>query len=146
MLVLDTDVLTIVQRREGDAYVRLDARLVSAAATQPVCVTMISVEEQMRGWLAFMARARAIGRQVEGYARLHMLLQDFARRQVLDFDDRAALRYQQLVKARIRIGTMDLKIAAIALAHNATLLSRNLADFRKVPGLGVEDWTVAPTT
>jgi tRNA(fMet)-specific endonuclease VapC len=37
---------------------------------------------------------------------------------------------------------MDLKIAAIVLAHDATLLSRNLSDFRKVPGLKVEDWTL----
>ena len=38
---------------------------------------------------------------------------------------------------------MDLKIAAIVLANGATLLSRNLSDFRKVPGLKVEDWTLA---
>jgi tRNA(fMet)-specific endonuclease VapC len=37
---------------------------------------------------------------------------------------------------------MDLKIAAIALATDATLLSRNLTDFGKVPGLRVEDWTL----
>jgi tRNA(fMet)-specific endonuclease VapC len=37
---------------------------------------------------------------------------------------------------------MDLRIAAIALAHDALLLSRNLKDFRKVPGLCVDDWIV----
>jgi tRNA(fMet)-specific endonuclease VapC len=46
----------------------------------------------------------------------------------------------RLRTARIRIGTQDLKIASIALADNATLLSANLVDFRQVPGLDVEDW------
>lgn len=41
---------------------------------------------------------------------------------------------------RVRIGTMDLRIASIVLAHHATLLSRNLRDFRLVPGLRVENW------
>jgi len=47
----------------------------------------------------------------------------------------------RLQQQRIRIGTMDLKIAGITLAHGATLLSRNVTDFQKVPGLLVEDWT-----
>ncbi len=38
---------------------------------------------------------------------------------------------------------MDLKIAAIVLTHDATLLSKNLSDFRKVPGLKVADWTLS---
>ena len=46
------------------------------------------------------------------------------------------------VRWKMRVGTMDFRIAAIALAHDALLLSRNLTDFRKVPGLRVEDWTV----
>ena len=35
---------------------------------------------------------------------------------------------------------MDLKIASIVLVHGATLLSSNLQDFERVPGLPVEDW------
>lgn len=35
---------------------------------------------------------------------------------------------------------MDLKIAAICLAHDAMLLTRNLSDFRHIPGLRVENW------
>ena len=61
---------------------------------------------------------------------------------VLDFDERAGVEYQRLRRSRVRIGTMDLKIAAIVLAHDATLLSKNLSDFRKVPGLKVADWTL----
>jgi tRNA(fMet)-specific endonuclease VapC len=59
----------------------------------------------------------------------------------LPFNAVAAQQFENLVKQRCRIGTMDLRIAAITLAHDATLLSRNLKDFRKVPGLKVEDWT-----
>ncbi|MEO5802504.1 MAG: type II toxin-antitoxin system VapC family toxin, partial [Verrucomicrobiota bacterium] len=40
----------------------------------------------------------------------------------------------------VRIGSMDLKIACIALAHDATLLTRNVNDFSQVPGLRVENW------
>lgn len=51
------------------------------------------------------------------------------------------MEFQRLKRSRLRIGTMDLKIAAIALVHDATLITRNRADFAKVPGLRVEDWS-----
>ena len=53
----------------------------------------------------------------------------------------AADLFLQLRRARVRIGSMDLKIAAITLSHGAMLLSRNLTDFQQVPGLHVEGWT-----
>jgi len=46
-----------------------------------------------------------------------------------------------LKSKKIRIGTMDLKIAAIAIANDAILVTRNLVDFEKVPGLNAQDWT-----
>jgi tRNA(fMet)-specific endonuclease VapC len=60
---------------------------------------------------------------------------------VLEFDEAAAAEFERLRRSRIRIGTMDLKIAAIALAHNATVLTCNSKDFSRVPGLRFEDWT-----
>jgi predicted nucleic acid-binding protein len=45
-----------------------------------------------------------------------------------------------LVRNRVRIGTMDLKIASIALANDATVLTCNARDFSKVPNLRIEDW------
>jgi tRNA(fMet)-specific endonuclease VapC len=56
------------------------------------------------------------------------------------FDEAAAQEFERLRKLRVRIGTMDLKIAAIALANDALLLSANLRDFKKVPGLRIESW------
>jgi tRNA(fMet)-specific endonuclease VapC len=141
MLVLDTDLLSLIQRKAGDVYERLNARLELAAAMELICVTIVSFEEQSRGWLAFLARARTIEKQLIGYARLKAHLDDYGRWRVLDFDEQAASIYQRLLSERIRIGIMDLRIAAIALAHHATLLSRNLVDYRKVPQLRVEDWS-----
>jgi tRNA(fMet)-specific endonuclease VapC len=140
VIVLDTDLLSVVQRADGQSYEILARRLDSA--DDEVAVSIISFEEQMRGWLAYIASAKTSEEQVEGYRYLHALLDDFATRPVLDFDERAAKVYAELIRGRVRIGTMDLKISAIAKAHGALLLTRNLKDFRKVPGLRVEDWSV----
>ena len=98
------------------------------------------MEEQMRGWLALIHRITDTQRQVAYYERLLGLVAFFAEWEVLPFDQRAAVTFARLRQQRVRIGTMDLKIAAIALGHNALVLSGNLRDFQQVPGLDVEDW------
>lgn len=55
-------------------------------------------------------------------------------------DEEAADHFERLKHLRQKVGTQDLKIACIALAHDATLLSRNVQDFVSVPGLRVENW------
>jgi predicted nucleic acid-binding protein len=59
---------------------------------------------------------------------------------VVRWDENAASYFQELRSDRVRIGTQDLKIASIALANDALLLTANSRDFEKVPGLHVEDW------
>ena len=59
---------------------------------------------------------------------------------VLPFDPDSSATFQQLRSAHRRIGRMDLKIASICIAHDILLLTRNLADFRDLPGLRVENW------
>jgi tRNA(fMet)-specific endonuclease VapC len=140
MLILDTDLFSIIQRGASAEYSRLLARL-PRLDQQSVCVTIVSFEEQTRGWLTYVARAKTGEQQIEAYVRLHRLLNSYCNRRVIDFDAAAMQRYYQLVKSRIRIGAMDLRIASIALTQGATLLSRKLGDFRKVPGLVVEDWS-----
>ena len=49
--------------------------------------------------------------------------------------------FQQLTALKLRMGTQDTLIAAIALANEMTLLTRNLRDFQKVPGLALENWS-----
>lgn len=73
----------------------------------------------MRGWLAFVAKTKTSSQQVHAYFNLHALLEDFTRRPVLDFNEACALKFKSLSGSKPRVGTMDLKIAASALAHNA---------------------------
>jgi tRNA(fMet)-specific endonuclease VapC len=51
-------------------------------------------------------------------------------------------RCDDLKAKKIRISASDLRIAAIALENNATLVTRNRRDFQRVPGLLIEDWAV----
>src|SRR5207302_666472 len=104
--------------------------------------TIVNYEEQMRGWLARLARAATLDRQVSDYRELKLLLQKYCSVPLVDFGTQAAAEFERLKQAAIRIGSMDLKIAAIALANDAILLTRNLVDFGKVPGLKAKDWSV----
>ncbi len=54
----------------------------------------------------------------------------------------AGWRFQQLRAARLGVGTLDLKIAAIALTNALTVLTRNSSEFARVPGLTLADWSV----
>jgi tRNA(fMet)-specific endonuclease VapC len=145
MVVLDTDHLSLLERRPSAEGRNLEARLEERESSLK-STTIITYEEQKRGWMAHASRAKTVAEEIRAYSRLMTHLQSFRSIQVLPFDERAGTEYQRLRRLRLRIGTMDLKIAAIVLAHNATLLSRNLADFRKVPGLKVEDWTIPSET
>jgi tRNA(fMet)-specific endonuclease VapC len=140
MIVLDTDHMSVLERSDQPGSVPLRARLAYVPPAE-VVTTIISYEEQMRGWMAYLARTPSVAHQVEAYRRLLQHLDNYRRIPVLTFDEAAVVVFQQLRRARLRIETMDLKIAAIVLSRNATLLTRNLADFRQVPGSQVEDWT-----
>jgi tRNA(fMet)-specific endonuclease VapC len=120
--------------RGGAEGENIRARLATVPEAE-VAASIVSYEEQMRGWLAHIAGLRGVDRQVEGYRQLERLLGFYCDTHLLPFDEKAVDEYQRLWLARIRVGTMDLKIAAIALANNATLLTRNRRDFERVPAL-----------
>jgi len=143
MIVLDTDHMSVLERREQPAVDHLLTRLAEQPAFE-VMTTVISYEEQMRGWMAYIARARSMTQQITAYDRLLSHLENYRGIPVLGFDEAAAAAFQKLRRRHRRIGTMDLKIAAIVLSRNATLLSRNLRDFSQLPDLRVEDWTSTP--
>ena len=57
------------------------------------------------------------------------------------FDEKSQRIFRNLRGQKIRIGTQDLRIAAIALAHDATVVTRNRQDFAFVPLLKTQDWS-----
>jgi tRNA(fMet)-specific endonuclease VapC len=139
MILLDTDHLTALKYPDHERYATLTSRL-EVSPDQDIGTTVISLEEQFRGWMALIARERKVQRQTGPYAELVNLFNFFARFTLLPFDDRAATEFERLRSAGVRIGSMDLKIASIALVHDALLLTANRRDFEKVPGLRFENW------
>jgi tRNA(fMet)-specific endonuclease VapC len=68
------------------------------------------------------------------------LFEFYAEFDIVVFDERAVDRFEKLRTSKIRLGTMDLKIAATALANGALLQSANRNDFERVPTLAVQNW------
>ncbi|MEX2141685.1 MAG: type II toxin-antitoxin system VapC family toxin [Pirellulales bacterium] len=139
MYILDSDHLSILEWR-GSETERLANRLAEVEPAD-LATTIINYEEQTRGWIAFVAQAKTLPQQVAAYARLERHLNLYRTIPVLGFSDVAAANFSELRRQYRRIGAMDLKIAAIVLSHNATLLTRNSADFGQIDGLRIENWT-----
>jgi tRNA(fMet)-specific endonuclease VapC len=143
VFVFDTDHFEFVQETSGQASHRLLQRM-SRYPRTTFFTTIISFHEQFLGWHTYINRAKTVEQIIRGYHKLQDVLKDFARFSILPYDEKAMEIFQSLRKAKVRIGTMDLRIASIALANDFTLLTRNLADFQQVPDLKVEDWTAGP--
>lgn len=140
MVILDIDSLTLLLRGKGADAERLKLRI-APLPIEEKATTIITYEEQTRGWLAYVGKCQTQVQQVDAYRKLKRHLEDFCGILALEFDENAAVKFQELQRS-LRIGTMGLKIAAITLVRDALLLSRNLRDFRQAPGLKVEDWTI----
>jgi tRNA(fMet)-specific endonuclease VapC len=140
MYILDTDHLSLIQRN-GQEGKRILAKLATVEAVA-VAVTVITYEEPIRGRLNFLSRAKTLDEQVLAYDGLQRLAVDYQSIIIIPFSRAAALEHQRLRKVYPRTGNMDLKIAAIALTHNATLLTRNESDFGQIIELRIEDWTI----
>ncbi|AFY47072.1 putative nucleic acid-binding protein, contains PIN domain [Nostoc sp. PCC 7524] len=140
MYLLDTDHISVLER--GGASAQPLLAKIARINPNEVATTIITYEEQMRGWLTYIAKADSIERQIAAYRKLENQLVNYRAIVVVSFDERAGQIFQNLRTSYPRLGSMDLKIAAIAFANQATLLTRNLKDFGQIENLQVEDWTV----
>ena len=140
MFVLDSDHLSLIDRSDSKLGSSIRRRI-EQIGVHHFATTIVNYDEQTRGWLAYSAKAKRNAELIDAYRRLEGHLRIYCATRVLSFDELAAVKFQVLKGSKLKVGTMDLRIAAIVLAHDATLLSRNLRDFERIPGLKVEDWT-----
>lgn len=133
--VLDTDSVTYQQLGRAAICQHLERVEPTTVAT-----TVITFYEQLRGRLASINRKQSDEEMRLAYQRLQATQDYYCCIPVLPFNTEALEQYHSLQQQGIRIGTQDLKIAAIVLANAAVLVTSNLRHFDRVPGLSVEDW------
>jgi tRNA(fMet)-specific endonuclease VapC len=136
MIVLDTGILTLYSL--GNARIRQRATL----EDDEIVITVITQIEVLLGRFHFMLKASS-GDELQ--RAQHFLVQserDLDGHVILPITKAAAAQFDKLRADRKlkKIGRPDLLIACIALAHRAKLVTRNLKDFRQVPGLQIENW------
>ena len=141
MIILDTDVFSFLELPDSPEYLRLSSRIAQLDPPVPVAVTVITYEEQSRGRLAAVNSAKTPFQLKQTYTHLLQHIRNYQKIPLLEFDEAAISIASELRKAKVRIGTLDLRIASIAIANNALLITRNFKDFEHVPHLRIEDWT-----
>ena len=136
-VVLDTNHFSELVR-DSQCAAALDRRIAESGGD--VFVIIITGQESFEGWFALINRERAGRDQTKAYAQFLRSIETLVKFAILPFDAEAARIFHRLKDQGVRIGTMDLKIASVCITRDMTLLSRNLVDFEKVPGLRVENW------
>ena len=109
--ILDTDHLSLQQR----GHQKLLSRFNQIPADK-IAIAVITVEEQFRGRLAQIRGAKSDSDLMQAYRQLRETAHRIGRFRILDFDDQAKLEFDSLRQQKLRIGTQDLRIAAVALA------------------------------
>jgi tRNA(fMet)-specific endonuclease VapC len=135
--LFDTDHLTLLQHQH--------VRILQQTTSRPsgaVGVSAVAVEETLRGRLTALSQARNGSARIVRYRYLLESLDLLSRFPLVPYSQASENRFQQLRSLRLKVGTQDLKIAAIALANNVVLLTLNRRDFGRIPGLRIDDWSV----
>lgn len=138
VVVLDTNHFT--EMVDGSAPGLRLLQEIQCKAVKGVATTIITAQEVLAGWFAEINRRPAGERQVPAYGQFQKNLASLEKITILPFGSAEAEIFSGLRLEYPGTGTMDLKIAAICIVHDALLLTRNLVDFEKLPGLRVENW------
>lgn len=139
--LLDSDHISILFHEAGDEYQALCVQLAAHPRTD-VGLSVISLHEQFLGCHAFLNQQRRPEKIIQGYQWLSRMARLYATAPLVDYDAAATVVYDTLGMRSLRIGTMDRRIAAIAISAGLVLVTRNRSDFDQIPELVTEDWTI----
>lgn len=136
MKVLNSDTLTFLLTGQPKVVER------RGQEEDEVVLTIINRIETLQGRFATVLKAADGAELQRRQQRLDQAERDLAAFRILPITDAVAAEFDRLRDNRNpkKIGRGDLLIAAITLANKATLVTRNLKHFRRVPGLQVENW------
>jgi tRNA(fMet)-specific endonuclease VapC len=137
LYVLDTDILTLYYRGDPVVVQRVDAHPATDLA-----ISIITVDDQLKGWYTVTRQARQPKEIAQAYAHLGEAVVRLAKWRILPYTESAVAQVGQLNGLRLNVRLMDLRIAAIALENSAVVVTRNRRDFSRVPLLKIEDWSV----
>jgi len=137
MFILDTDHISLFQRNHPAVVAR-----VSETPPDKLATTVITFEEQIRGRLDRVRKAKSDEEIVRAYKNLLATFLYFQSVRIISFDEKSQRVFRSLREKKIRIGTYDLRIASVALTQNAVIITRNRQDFISVPSLKIQDWSL----
>jgi tRNA(fMet)-specific endonuclease VapC len=135
--LIDTDTFSL--------YLQHNPAVVGAMVrhlSDQIVVSVITVQEIWNGWANVIARAKTPDQVAAAYSRLTDTLNELRNWVVETFSRDAVVRYSSLKKQKLNVGSNDLKIASIAIETGAIIVTKNLRDFARIPGVKVEDWSV----
>jgi tRNA(fMet)-specific endonuclease VapC len=136
--LLDTDTITLAQFGHATVIANLSSHPIT-----DIALPVISLQERMRGWLSRLSSLSDPAKVADWYDRLvSRMFPVWCTYKKLSFAEAAILRFEQLRSQRLNVGLMDLRIAAIALENGLTVVTRNVRDFGRVPGVATVDWFV----
>jgi tRNA(fMet)-specific endonuclease VapC len=140
--LLDTDTISLIVHY-AEQHPALVERVLATPHEQ-LAISIITVEESLRGIFDLIHRDRNTPRVVQRYEFFQRTLIALGRFRVVSYDDASEAAFQAIpAKVRQRSGTQDCRIAATAIARRYTVVTRNTPDFERIPGAHCEDWTLA---
>jgi tRNA(fMet)-specific endonuclease VapC len=134
---VDTDVFNHFHA----GHPRVHARAAEVGESN-LAITVITRIEILQGRFEFVRKAASAAQLTIALRRLDESDRALTAWRIVSLDQQACLIFDRLrgEKGLRKIGRADLLIACIVFAHRATLVTRNLRDFSRVPGLQIENW------